>query len=277
MTQKSILMTGCSSGIGYDAAHRLAKRGWRVFATCRQETDCARLRAEGLESFQLDHTDADSIKAAVTEATTRTGGTLDAVFANGAYGLPAAAEDLPTEALRHIFETNFFGVHELTRTVLPILRAQGHGRIIMCSSVLGIATMRWRSAYAATKFALEGYTDTLRIEMAPENIQCVLIEPGPITTQFRQNARAPFERWIDWKNSPRKAFYESEVIPRLYADNTKKDPFELGPEAVTKKLIHALDSAHPRARYRVTGVTHIAAFLVRFAPNRLLDWIIARI
>lgn len=277
MAQKSILITGCSTGIGYDAAHALHKRGWQVFATCRQQKDVDRLRAEGLTCLLLDHTDAATITAALDEIKTATGGTLDAVFANGAYGLPAATEDLPTEALRDIFETNFFGVHELTRQVLPIMRAQGHGRVIMCSSVLGITTMRWRAAYASTKFALEGYTDTLRIEMAPENIQAVLIEPGPITTAFRINARAPFERFIDWENSPRRAFYEAEVIPRLYSDKDKKDPFELGPEAVTAKLIHALESPRPRARYSVTWVTHIAKILVRLLPTAVQDKIIARI
>lgn len=277
MTQKSILITGCSSGIGYDAAHTLAKRGWRVFATCRAEADCARLRAEGLESFVLDQTDEATIAAAVAEVSARTGGTLDALFANGAYGLPAAAEDLPTGALRDIFETNFFGVHEVTRRVIPMMRAQGHGRIVMCSSVLGLASMRWRAAYASTKFALEGYSHTLRIEMAPLNIQTVLIEPGPITTRFRQNARAPFEKWIDWQASPRKAFYEAEVIPRLYAEDTGKDPFELGPEAVTKKLIHALEAPRARPRYGITWVTHIANALVRFLPLRALDKVTSRL
>ena len=163
---RSILITGCSSGIGYDAAHGMKRAGWRVFATCRKEADCERLRSEGLESFRLDYTDEASIGAAVDEVLERTGGTLDAVFNNGAYGCPGAVEDLPTGALREIFETNLFGYHELTRRIVPVMRKQGHGRIVNCSSVLGLVPMRWRGAYVATKFAMEGLTETFRIEMA---------------------------------------------------------------------------------------------------------------
>ncbi len=163
MTRKTLLITGCSSGIGYDAAHALAARGWRVFATARKPEDVARLTGEGLDSLHLDHTDAETIGSALAEITARTGGRLDAVFANGAYGLAAAVEDLPTEALREIFETNVFGIHELTRQVIPLMRAQGHGRIVVNSSILGFTALRWRAAYVATKFALEGYADTLRV------------------------------------------------------------------------------------------------------------------
>ena len=213
MSQKSLLITGCSSGIGYDAAHRLTARGWRVFATARKPEDVERLNAEGLESLLLDHTDPETIRAALAEATRRTGGGLDAVFANGAHGLPAATEDLPIEALREIFETNFFGVHELTRQALPIMREQGHGRIVFNSSILGFTAFLWRSAYVATKYALEGYADTLRIEFAGTDIHTVLIEPGPIATEIRRKSQPHFERWIDWENSPRRAAYETKVMP----------------------------------------------------------------
>ena len=163
---KSILITGCSSGIGHDAAHGLQRAGWRVFATCRAEADCERLRGEGLESFALDVDDSDSIAAAVAEVLARTGGTLDALYNNAAFACPGAVEDLPRGALREIFETNLFGLHELTTRVIPVMRAQGHGRIVNCSSVLGLVGIRWRGAYVATKFALEGLTDILRMEMA---------------------------------------------------------------------------------------------------------------
>ena len=138
--KKSILITGCSSGIGYDATHGLAKRGWRVFATCRKEDDCARLRGEGLESFLLDYDSPASIDTALTTALERTGGTLDALYNNGAFAVPGAVEDLPREALRAVFETNLFGYHDLTQKVIPVMRAQGHGRIVNCSSVLGLVT-----------------------------------------------------------------------------------------------------------------------------------------
>lgn len=276
MTAPSLLITGCSSGIGYDAAHGMARRGWRVFATCRSAEDCARLEAEGLESFVLDHTDPASIRAALAEATARTGGTLDAIFANGAFGLPGAAEDLPTDALREIFETNFFGVHELVRQTLPILRAQGHGRVVLTSSVLGFTHLRWRAAYVATKFALEGWADVLRVEMADAGIHTILIEPGPITSMIRAKSQPHFERWIDWRASPRRAAYEASVLPRLYDDSGKPDPFQLGPEAVTKVLARALTARNPRPRYPVTLPTKVSAVAKRLLSTRMLDRFIAR-
>jgi len=273
----SVLITGCSTGIGYDAAHGLKARGWRVFATCRKQEDCDRLNAEGLESFVLDQTDPQSIRAALHEAVNRNDGRLDALFINGAYGLPAAAEDLPTDAMRAIFETNFFGVHELTRQAIPFLRRQKGGRIVYTSSVLGLSALSWRAAYVATKHALEGYADTLRLELAPANIQVVLIEPGPITSAFRINSRGHFERWIDWRNSPWKDAYEAKLLPRLYDNSERRDAFELGPRAVTRKLIRALESPRPRQRYFVTLPTYVAAWGRRFLPARLADWLTARV
>ena len=267
---KSILITGCSSGIGYDAAHTLAKRGWRVFATCRKEADCTRLRAEGLESFILDHADEASMEAAMAEVLDRTGGTLDALFNNGAFATPGAVEDLPTDALRAIFETNFFGYHHMTRLVLPVMRAQGHGRVINHSSVLGFAAMPWRGAYVATKFALEGLTDTLRLEMRGQPIDIILIEPGPITTKIRENAQPHFERWIDWENSPRRGLY-TKLRERLYDDSGKLDTFELPASAVTDKLIHALESSNPKPRYYVTTATRIAGIARRLLSTRIGD------
>jgi NAD(P)-dependent dehydrogenase (short-subunit alcohol dehydrogenase family) len=196
-TQRTILITGCSTGIGHHVAHALFDRGWRVFATCRKEADCQRLRDEGLESFRLDYEEPNSIGVAFDEVMEKSGGRLDALFNNGAYAIPGAAEDLPTEALRQIFEANFFGWHSLTRRVVPVMRRQGHGRIVMNSSVLGFAGLRMRAAYVATKFALEGYTDTLRLELADTPISVILLEPGPIRTEFRRNARAHYARWID--------------------------------------------------------------------------------
>lgn len=270
MTQKSILITGCSSGIGYDAAHTLAKRGWRVFATCRKEEDCERLRNEGLESLRLDHADEASMDAAVADVLSRTGGTLDALFNNGAYAIPGAVEDLPTDALRTIFETNFFGYHHLTRLILPVMRKQGHGRVIHNSSVLGFAAMPWRGAYVSTKFALEGLMDTLRLEMRGMPIDIILIEPGPVTTKIRQNAQPHFERWIDWENSPRRNLY-AKLRERLYDDSGDLDRFELPPSAVTKKLIHALEHPKPKPRYYVTTATYIAGIGRRLLSTRVGD------
>ena len=276
MTQRSVLITGCSSGIGLDAARGLQARGWRVFATCRQEADCARLRETGLESFRLDYEDPDSIAAAVEETRARNGDRLDALFNNGAYALPAAVEDLPTDGLRAIFEANFFGWHELTRRVIPVMRAQGHGRIVQCSSVLGFSAIKWRGAYVATKYALEGLTDTLRLEMRDTPIAVILIEPGPVTSRIRVNSQPHFERWIDWENSPRADQYRASLLKRLYRDAGTPDRFELPPSAVTRKLVHALESPHPRPRYYVTTPTYLVGTLRRLLPTRALDRVLAR-
>lgn len=273
--RKSLLITGCSSGIGYDAAHGMARRGWRVFATCRKPEDCERLRGEGLESFVLDYTDTASITSAVQETLSRTGGTLDALFNNGAFGLPGAVEDLPTDGLREIFETNFFGYHELSRQVIPAMRAQGHGRIVNCSSVLGFVPMKWRGAYVSTKYALEGLTDVLRLEMADTPIHVILLEPGPITSKIRVNSIPHFEKWIDWQASPRADQYKATLLKRLYEERGK-DAFELPASATTAKLARALESAAPAPRYFVTTPTYLMNILRRVLPTRLLDSIIAK-
>ncbi len=274
--RKSILITACSSGIGYDAAHGLQRAGWRVFATCRQQQDVDRLRGEGLESCQLDYGDEASIRDALTWVLDQSGGTLDALYNNGAFACPGAAEDLPRAALREIFEVNVLGYHDLTRQVIPVMRAQGHGHIINCSSVLGIVVAPWRSAYNASKFALEGLTDTLRIEMRDTNIKVVLLEPGPVTSRIRANSVPYFEKWINWENSPRAEQYRDALIPRLYAKKEGLDPFELPPSAVTTKLLRILASDTPRPRYYVTKATHIMGTLRRILPSRALDWILAR-
>ncbi|MDG1068107.1 MAG: SDR family NAD(P)-dependent oxidoreductase [Sulfitobacter sp.] len=271
MTQRTILITGCSSGIGYAAAYGLRERGWHVYAACRQELDCARLRDEGFDSPRIDYTDPDSIITALADVLEDTGGTLDAVFNNGAHATPGAVEDVPTEALREIFEANFFGWHTLTRAIIPVMRAQGHGRIVQCSSVLGLVAMPWRGAYTSTKFALEGLTDTLRLEMRGTGVHPILIEPGPITTKIRANSIPHFERWIDWEGSARAEQYETELAERLYGEKNGPDKFELPPKAVVKKLIHALESSRPRARYYVTTPTYLAGLMRRILPTRLLD------
>ena len=270
---RTILITGCSSGIGHDAAHRLAARGWRVFAACRRAEDAARLTAEGLEGLTLDLACSDSIAAALAEVLSRSGGRLDALYNNGAFASPGAVEDLSRDALRHLFETNLFGTHELTARAIPVMRARGAGRIVTCSSVLGFAALPWRGAYVASKFALEGLTDTLRREMAGTGIHVSLIEPGPITSDFRRNAARQFDRWIDWRASPRAAQYEAELIPRLHS--TARDAHELPASAVTARLIHALESPRPRPRYFVTRPTWLAAAAVRLLPTRALDRVLA--
>lgn len=272
---RTILITGCSSGIGADAARGLRARGWRVFATCRKEEDCARLRDEGFESFPLDYADEDSIARAVATVAERTDGRLDALFNNGAFACPGAVEDIPRNALRAIFEVNLFGWHDLARRVIPMMRAQGAGRIVNCSSVLGLAALKWRGAYVATKFALEGLSDTLRLEMRGTGIEVILIEPGPITSRIRENSIPHFERWIDWRGSARAGEYE-RLLHRLYKAKGRPDTFELPPSAVTAQLLRALESRRPRARYRVTTPTKLVALGRRLLTTRMLDRILVR-
>lgn len=275
MSERSLLITGCSSGIGLDAARGMRARGWRVFASCRKEADCARLREEGFESPRIDYADEACIESGLAEVLDATGGRLDALFNNGAYACPALVEDLPRGALREIFEANVFGWHDLTRRAIPAMRAQGYGRIVQNSSVLGLVAIGWRGAYVSTKFAIEGLTDALRIEMRGTGIHVSLIEPGPVTSKIRENARAPFERWIDWETAHRAAEYRDRLRPRLYGDYSK-DRFELPASAVTTRLIHALESPRPRARYYVTTPTYLMGTLRRILPTRALDWVISK-
>jgi NAD(P)-dependent dehydrogenase (short-subunit alcohol dehydrogenase family) len=268
---RTVLITGCSSGIGYASAHLLHARGWRVVASCRRQADVERLRGEGLACVRLDYEDTASIETGFREALALTGGRLDALFNNGAYAIPGRVEDLPTDALRQIFEANLFGWHALTRLALPVMRAQGHGRIVQNSSVLGLIALKYRGAYNATKFALEGLSDTLRIEIESADIHVSTIEPGPIATKFRQNAKPQFERWIDWENSPNRKFYERKMIPRLNTGEGDTQPFELPAEAVARKLVHALESRRPKPRYYVTTPTYALGVLKRLLPTRLLD------
>jgi NAD(P)-dependent dehydrogenase (short-subunit alcohol dehydrogenase family) len=271
---KSVLITGCSSGIGVAAARALHARGWRVFATARKPADVERLNAEGLESLVLDLDDSASIRAAVTEILARTGGRLDALFNNGGFGQVGAVEDLTRDALRQQFETNLFGWVELTNLVIPAMRKQGHGRIVMNSSVLGYAAFAYRGAYNAVKFAVEGLTDTLRQELSGTGIRVVLIEPGPIVSRFRENCLPHFEKHIDWRNSVHRARYEGQLA-RLRTPGPAA-PFTLGPEAVVDKLLHALESPFPQARYPVTVPAVAFGWLKRFLSTRMMDWVLMR-
>lgn len=273
MEQRTILITGCSSGIGADAARTLSRRGWRVFASARKAQDVERLAGEGLEALRLDYADEASIQATMERVLTAAGGRLDAVFNNGAYALPGAVEDLPTEGLRAQFEANLFGWHTLTRLAIPVMRRQGHGRIVQCSSVLGYIPMKYRGAYIASKFALEGLSETLRLELLGTGIDVVLIEPGPIATRFDINALAAFRATIDIEGSLHREVYRSRVARMERGGSSSR--FKLGPEAVTAALIRALESRRPRPRYRVTVPSHVAALLRRALPTSALHRFLA--
>lgn len=270
---RRVLITGCSSGIGLDAARHLQAQGWRVIATCRKPQDIAARRAEGMECLALDLADPDSIAACVQAALA--GGPVDALVNNAAFALPGAVEDMPADALRAIFEVNLFGTHDLTRRLIPHFRERGAGRIVTISSVLGLVGIPWRGPYVATKFALEGLTDVLRLEMHGTGIHVTLIEPGPITSRIRENAIPHFERWVDWQASPRADQYRATLLRRLY-DPSGKDRFELPPRAVSDRILTALTARNPAPRYYVTTPTRISGLARRVLPTRALDWFARR-
>lgn len=274
-TSRSILITGCSSGIGLCVAQGLQQRGYRVFATVRQQADVSRLNEMGLESLQLDLDSSESINTAVEKVLARTNGELYALFNNGAYGQTGAVEDLRRDVLRAQFETNLFGWHELTCRVLPIMRQQGYGRIIQNSSVLGLVALPFRGAYNATKYALEGLTDTLRLELFKTDIFISLIEPGPIESRFRANSYKAFQQNIDKAKSPYQQQY-SAMEDRLTKEGPAV-PFTLPPEAVLNKVIHALESKRPRERYYVTFPTYLFGTLRRLLSTRALDRLLSKV
>lgn len=274
MEPKNVLISGCSSGIGAHLAQRLKQRGYRVFAGARREADVAALSAAGLEGVKLDLDSSDSLRAAVATVLDRAYGRLYALINNGAYGQPGAVEDLSRAVLRAQFETNLFGTQELTNLVLPAMRAHGEGRIIQMSSMLGIVCLAYRGAYNATKFALEALSDTMRLELRDTNIYVCLIEPGPIESRFRANAHAAFQRNIHRERSVYREYY-ARVEKRLAGPRSL--PFTLPPEAVLKKVIHALEASRPKVRYGVTFPTHLFAVLRRILPVRALDALLAAV
>ncbi len=270
----AVVITGCSSGIGRTTALILQQRGYRVFATVRNSDDIDALAAAGLESLQLDLASSDSIDTALGDILERTGGRVHAVVNNGAYGQPGAVEDLTRAALREQFETNLFGTQELTNKLIPVFRTLGQGRIVQISSLLGLVCLAYRGAYSATKFALEALSDTLRLELRGTNIHVSLIEPGPITSRFRENAYRAYLKHIDRSGSAHREYY-ARVEQRL--GGTKPLPFTLAPEAVTGKVIHALEARHPKIRYPVTVPSHLFATARRVLPARILDRLAAAV
>ena len=269
-----ILITGCSTGIGWHLAQRLKQEGYTVLATARKEADVANLQQSGLQAHILDLNDEQSIEQAVNWAITESKGKLYSLINNGAYGQTGALEDLPTHALREQFNTNLFGWHHLTRLILPVMLQQKQGRIIQISSLLGLVAMKYRGAYNASKFALEGYTDTLRLELRDTAIQISLVEPGPIRSEFRSNALKKFLQHINVTSSRHSKIYQ-QTLQRLQNPNPK-NPFTLEPESCVAPVLHALRSKRAKTRYGVTFPTHLFAFLRRVLPSRWLDGILCR-
>jgi NAD(P)-dependent dehydrogenase (short-subunit alcohol dehydrogenase family) len=267
---RSILITGASSGIGWASAAMLKARGWRVFATARTDADRARLERDlGVEALPLELKDMTSIAACADAALDRTNGRLDALFNNAAYGQVGAVEDLSADVLRDQLLVNVVGQHELTRRIIPSMRRAGEGRIVQCSSVLGLVASPYRGAYCASKFALEALTDSMRLELKGTGIRVSLIEPGPIRTAFVENALAMFRATIDIEASPHRDLYKARLATMQTGG---KQTFKLAPEAVGQKLIHALESPRPKIRYYVTTPTYMAAVMKRLATPAMMDW-----
>ncbi len=275
MESKIVFITGCSTGIGYAAAVELKNRGHRVICSARKDQDVARLQSEGFEALQLDLSESDSIINAVKQLLVLTDRKIDALFNNGAFGQPGAVEDLSRDVLRYQFETNLFGTHELTNLILPVMRKQGYGRIIYNSSILGFVAMKFRGAYNSSKFALEGLVDTLRIELYGTNIKLCIIEPGPITSNFRKNAFALYKKNINPKLSFHKTTYQL-MEERLQKEGPAAS-FTLPADAVVEKLIHALESKRPKIRYYVTFPTYLFGFLKRILPSSWLDYLLRKV
>jgi len=271
---RTVIVTGASSGIGAYCARALKAEGWRVFATARKPADISALEADGIEAFYLDYREPQSIAALVEAVLERTGGTLDALFNNGAYAQPGAVEDLPVAALREQFEANFFGWHDLTRRVMPVMRRQGHGRLVHCSSILGLAPVRFRGAYSASKHAIEGLMLCMRQELEGSGIHLSLIEPGPVTSKIASNGLPWFLRNIDVENSVHRADYQAQLA-RLQAGGSVSK-LKPGPEIVHRALRHALLSQRPRPHYVVTVPAKIGAVLKRILPASLLYRLLAR-
>ena len=266
---KSVLITGCSSGIGYDTAIQMRAEGWRVFASARNPEDVTRLQSQGFDALQLDVNDSIQIENAFTEILTMTGGSLDAFFSNAGYGQVGAVEDISRDALREQFETNVFGAWECIRHAMSIFRQQGHGRILVNSSILGFAAMPWRGAYNSSKFALEGMCDTLRHETTGSGIDVVLVEPGPIATRFRPNALLKFQHYIDIDKSVHAANYHAQ-LNRLQQEGDAA-PFTLSSATCAAVCVKALTTSRPKTRYLVTLPTIIFWYLKRILPTKALD------
>ena len=272
--QRTILLTGASTGIGAHCARALKADGWRVFATARNDEDIHALEVDGIEAFYLDYCEPQSIAALVASVLERTGGTLNALFNNGAYAQAGAVEDLPVEALRAQFEANFFGWHDLTRRIVPVMRAQGHGRLIHCSSVLGLFPGVYRGAYCASKHAIEGLMLCQMLELKRSGIKVSLIEPGPVRSRIAPNGLPWLNKYIDIENSVHRRAYQWQIARMTSGGSNNR--FKLGPEAVYAALDKALNAANPRVHYRVTLVTKVGVFLKRILPHRLFYKIASR-
>lgn len=270
----TIIVTGASSGVGAYCARALKAEGWRVFATARKTKDIEALEADGIEAFYLDYCEPQSIESLVVAVLERTGGRLDALYNNGAYAQAGAVEDMPVDTLRKQFEANFFGWHDLTRRVLPAMRRQGHGRLVHCSSILGLMPLPYRGAYCASKYALEGLMLSLRQELIGTDIHVSLIEPGPVVSDLHENGLPLFLDSIDHEYSVHREAYRRQM-DRMWS-GSRHARAKAGPEVVYAALKHALLSRRPRPHYVVTMPARIGALLKRILPASFFYRLLAK-
>jgi short-subunit dehydrogenase len=272
---RSVLVTGCSSGIGLAAAELLDSHGWKVFPTARRVEDLEMLEAKGFAAIQLDVASSVSIAATVGQVLDENGGQLGAVVNNAGFGMPGAIQDLSREAMRDQFEVNVFGLQELTNRLIPVFRRQGHGRIVNISSVVGRLSLPFMGIYSASKFALEAISDAQRVELSPDAISVSLVEPGPIRTCFSANCAGKGEAKLDVEASAFGPAYEKYFAKRRNG-GMSEDRFRLPPEAVARKILHALESPRPRIRYKVTLPAYLGDWAARVVPAGVIDRMMVR-
>ena len=271
---RTVLVTGCSSGIGAATAHFLRDRGWTVYPTARKASDLEILRDDGFDPIELDLADSGSVQDCVSAVLDKSADGLGGVVNNAGMAMPGAVEDLSREALRGQFEVNVFGLQELTNGLIPKLRAQGWGRIVNISSIYGLISAPMVGSYCASKYALEALSDAQRVELSGTGVSLSLIEPGPIVSAFRRNAAAALEDHVISDDVRYAANYRKEAARRK-KQFKKVDFINRPPEDVAKKVFHALESRHPRRRYVITLPAHAGAFMARFFPAALLDRVMA--
>ncbi len=271
----TVLVTGCSSGIGYCVAKGLKERGYNVYATARKQEDVERLTKEGLKCLYLDYADSESVQDLANELMLLIGCDLYAVFHNGAYGQAGAVEDLSRETMEKQFAVNVFGWMELNNRLIVMMRQNNRGRIIFNSSVLGLVSLPYRGAYNASKYAIEGFADTLRMELHDTGIEISLIEPGPIESKFRENSLIKLKENISIESSAHRDHYK-KTVKRLEKEGPAV-PFTLPADAVLKKVIHALESPRPKARYYVTFPTYLFGTLKRLLSTKWLDKVLRKV
>ncbi|MBN2164381.1 MAG: SDR family NAD(P)-dependent oxidoreductase [Pontiellaceae bacterium] len=270
VADQSVLVTGCSSGIGLATAEQLRDRGWKVFPTARKVEDLDMLESNGFPRIQLDVASSTSIEATVDEVLSLNDGKLGALVNNAGFGMPGAIQDLTRDAMRQQFEVNVFGMQELTNRLIPVFRAQGGGRIVNVSSVVGRLALPFMGIYSASKFAVEAISDVQRVELSPDSIAVSLIEPGPIRTRFSTNCAGEGEQALDTEKARFGSAYVKYFEKRRNG-GMSEDRFRLPPEAVAEKIRHALESPRPKIRYCVTLPSYLGSWAARLVPAAMID------